>query len=372
MRRTVVHFLDSPSFGGTEQALLHLLAGLDRDRWRPVLFHHAEPALAPLLEGAHRLKVETKVVPRLGGVGTATALPTLVGQLRTERPAVFHAHLCWLLSCKYGLLAAAMARVPGVVATAQQYLDPPWSRGIAAQQRLFATCVDRYIAVSHAIAGQLCGPFRVPARKVQVVHNAVPRPSTDASRGENGAGDLPDLGGRPKVLTVARLDAQKGHTVLLEAIRRIPEAAFVLAGDGPERATLEANVRAFGIADRTVFLGHRTDIATLLVRCDFLVLPSLYEGFPLAIQEAMVAGRAVIASAVGGVPEAVHNEVTGLLVPPGDPVALADAIRRLLADPALAQRMGAAGRVRAEQEFSYEAMVQRTTRIYDEVLERGR
>jgi glycosyltransferase involved in cell wall biosynthesis len=102
------------------------------------------------------------------------------------------------------------------------------------------------------------------------------------------------------------------------------------------------------------------------------VLPSLYEGFPLAIQEAMAAGRAVIASAVGGVPEAVRDGVTGLLVPPSDPAALADAIRRLLADPALAQRMGAAGRVRAEQEFSYEAMVQCTTRIYDDVLEPGR
>jgi glycosyltransferase involved in cell wall biosynthesis len=369
MTRTVVHFLDSPTFGGTEQALLHLLAGLDRHRWRPVLFHHREPGLAPLLEGAHALEIETKIIPRLGGMGTITALPTLIRELRAERPAVFHAHLCWLLSCKYALLAAAMARVPGVIATAQQYLNPPWPRSIAAQQRLFAICVDRYIAVSHAIAGQLCGPFRVPARKVQVVHNSVPRPRTDASRGENGAADLPDSRGRPMVLTVARLDAQKGHTVLLEAISRIPEATFVLAGDGPERATLEAKVRASGIADRIVFLGHRTDIPRLLGRCDLFVLPSLYEGFPLAIQEAMAAGRPVIASAVGGVPEAVRDGVTGLLVPPSDPAALADAIRRLLADPALAQRMGAAGRVRAEQEFSYEAMVQRTTRIYDDVLE---
>jgi glycosyltransferase involved in cell wall biosynthesis len=176
--------------------------------------------------------------------------------------------------------------------------------------------------------------------------------------------------GRPIVLTVARLDQQKGHTVLFEAIRELPDVLFVLAGDGPERAVLEAKARELGIDDRVVLLGHRSDIRDLLAACDLFVLPSNYEALGLAVLEAMAAGRAVVATAVGGIPEAVLNGVTGVLVRPRDPSALASAIRTLLADPVLAHSMGAAGMSRVQQEFSSATMVQRVTRIYEEALER--
>ena len=370
MTRTVVHFVDSPTFGGTEQALLHLLAGLDRERWRPVLLHHAESGLAPLLEGARSLHVQTKLVPRMEGVRTATGLPRFVQELRVERPAIFHAHLCWLLSCKYGLLGAALAQVPAVVATAQQFLEPPWRRSIALQQRLFGRFVDRYIAVSEAVGGQLCRAFGVPPRKVQVVHNSIPWQQFDGSSSQALKTALSGGTGRPIVLTVARLDQQKGHTVLFRAIRQVPDAILVLAGDGPEKAVLEAQAQALGIHDRTVFLGYRSDIPDLLASCDLFVLPSIYEGLPLAVLEAMAAERAVVASAVGGIPEAVLDGETGFLVPPRDPAALAGAIRTLLANPLLARRMGAAGRARVQRSFSAAMMVQRTTRIYEELVER--
>jgi glycosyltransferase involved in cell wall biosynthesis len=370
MIRTIVHFIDSPTFGGTEQVLLHLLAGLDQQRWRSVLLHHPEPALAPLLEGARRLGVETRTVPRMAGMRTVTSLPRFLRVLQAARPDVFHAHLCWLLSCKYGLLAAALARVPGIVATAHQYMEPPWGRGIALQQRLFQRCAERYIAVSQAVADQLCEGFGVPARKVQVIHNGIPCRDLAGPPDPALRTALSRAPARPIVLTVARLDQQKGHAVLFEAIRQLPDAMFVLAGDGPEKAVLEAKARALGIDDRVVLLGHRSDIRDLLAACDLFVLPSHYEGLPLAVLEAMAAGRAVVATAVGGVPEAVLNGVTGVLVRPRDPSALAKAIHMLLADPLLAHRMGAAARSRVEREFSSAAMVQRVTRIYEEVLER--
>jgi len=368
MIRTVVHFIDSPTFGGTEQVLLHLLTGLDRQRWRSILLHHPEPGLAPLLEGARRVGVETRTVPRMAGMNTVTGLPRFLRVLQAERPAVFHAHLCWLLSCKYGLLAAALARVPGIVATAHQYMDPPWGRSTALQQRLFHRCAKRYVAVSQAVANQLCEGFGVPARKVQVIHNDIPfreaGPPDPALRTA-----LSRASARPIVLTVARLDQQKGHTVLFDAIRDVPDALFVLAGDGPEKTVLEAKARALGIADRVVLLGHRGDIGNLLAACDLFVLPSLYEGLPLAILEAMAAGKAVVATAVGGVAEAVLDGVTGVLVAPRDPSALAKTIRTLVADPLLAHRMGAAGRSRVQREFSSAAMVQEVMRVYEEVLE---
>src|SRR5207249_3082155 len=101
---------------------------------------------------------------------------------------------------------------------------------------------------------------------------------------------------RPVILMPARLDGQKGHDVLLRAAAEVPEAMFALAGEGPLRASLEAQAAAAGIADRVVFLGHRTDIPELLAAADVFALPSLYEGSSLAVLEAMAAGRAVVSS----------------------------------------------------------------------------
>src|SRR5437867_112039 len=108
MIRTVVHFVESAEFGGTEQAVLHLLAGLDRRRWRPVLFHHAEPGIRPLLKSAQSLNLKLREVPRMQGrQSLLTRLPQFVRELRAERPAIFHAHLNGPLACKDGFFAAA-------------------------------------------------------------------------------------------------------------------------------------------------------------------------------------------------------------------------------------------------------------------------
>ena len=368
MTRTIVYFIDSLFFGGTEQALLHLLAGLDRRRWQPILFHHAEPGIAPLVEKAHRLNVQTRAVPLMVGSGAIYGLPQFFRQLIREKPSVFHAHLNWLLSCKFGILAAALARIP-VVATAQQFMEPPWVKSVDYQQQLLALCIDQYIAVSNAVARQLCETFRVPSHKVKVIPNSIPSARTNGRANPALRSNLGLGTGRPVVLTVARLDKQKGHTYLLEAIRQVSDGIFLLAGSGPERPSLEAMARELGIWERVIFLGHRDDIPDLLACSDLFVLPSIYEGLPLSILEAMDAGKAVVATAAGGTPELVREGETGFLVPKRDPAALACAIRRILSDPELNHRMGKAGRVRVQQEYSVKNMVQRITQTYEELLD---
>ena len=369
MTRTVVHFTDSAAFGGAEQALLHVLAGLDRRRWRPVLFHHPEPGLAPLLEEARRLDVELRAVPLmpLGSRGAARA-PQFIRALQAARPAVFHAHLTWPLACKHGLTAAILARVPAIVATEQLFVEAAYSRTTRIQQRLIAKGVHCYIAVSREVARRLRQAFRMPEHKIKVVHNAIPLDSFDRPANSALRAILAGPAERPIVLTTARLDRQKGLCYLLKAAALVPEALFVLAGDGPERASLEAQAHQLGMDDRIVFLGYRQDISDLLASCDLFVLPSLFEGLPLAVLEAMAAGKPVIATAIGGTDEAVVPGETGLLVPPADPGALAEAIRALLSDPARAQRLAARGKDRAHREFSAATMVQRITHIYDEAL----
>jgi glycosyltransferase involved in cell wall biosynthesis len=369
MIRTVIHFTDSEAFGGAEQVLLHILAGLDRQRWRPVLFYHPEPGIGPLLAKAQRLDVQLRAVPRMQTIRDLYRLPQFMRALRAERPAIFHAHLAWPLSCKYGLVAAILARVPYVVATAHLYVELLKNRWLYAQPRLVAAGVDRYLAVSYAVARQLRHSLRLPSRKIQVVYNGIPsilfnRPANAALRATFTRSTE-----RSIILTTARLDKQKGHRYLIEAAAQVPEARFLLAGEGSERASLEAQAKDLGIDERIIFLGYREDIPDLLANCDLFVLPSLYEGLPLSLLEAMVACKPVIATAIGGNDEVIVHGETGLLVPPADPATLARAMRTVLSDSTLARRLATAGKARVQREFSAAIMVQRVMQIYDELLD---
>jgi len=367
--RLVCYFTDTTGFGGAEQSLLNLAAGLDRRDWQPTLIYHAAPGLAPLLAGARQIGMTLyPVLAMPDGLVGVRRLPNFIAQLRHLRPAVFHAHLVWPLACKFGLMAALLARVPAVVATEQVFVQFKLDPSIYLQQRLVAAGVDRYLVVSRDLARRLRQRLHIPCRKMQVIHNGIPPEAFSSPAGQQPPASIESTTGRPIVLTNARLDRQKGHTYLLEAAALVPQARFVLVGDGPERGALEAQAASLGLGERVQFLGYRSDIPQLLACCDLFVLPSLYEGLPLSILEAMAAGKPVIASAIGGTDEAIIPDETGLLVPPANPPALAGAIRKLLANPLLAQRLAAAGQARVKEMFSAEQMVRQVTQVYHELL----
>jgi glycosyltransferase involved in cell wall biosynthesis len=365
MPRDVVCFTDSEGFGGAERALLMLLDGLDARHWRATLCHHPAPGVEPLVAQARRLGVPTWSVPPLPhGFRGVLRVPSFARALRRRRPAVFHAHLTWPLGAKNALLAALAARVPAVLVTIQLYMDVPVTRGMLLQQRLIGAGVDRFMPVSQHNACRLEALLQWPQRKMEVVHNAIDpapfaRPRDPALRRA-----LADQ--RPLVLVVARLDPQKGHRYLLAAAAEVPDAIFALAGDGPERPVLEQLTDQLRIRDRIRFLGERSDVADLLAACDVFVLPSLYEGLPISVLEAMAAARPVIATAIGGTDEVVIDGESGLLVPPAQPNAIASALRRLLDDPALRSRLAATGRARVTSEFSAREMVRRVTGLYEQ------
>lgn len=363
----VVHYIDSGAFGGTENSLLTLLSGLDRHRWRPVLISHDEGGLSRLWEGARQIGVEVRLLPRMGQRWSVAGMRAIAAHLRSERVSIFHAHLNWPLACKNGVAAAIITGVPAIVVTEQLFIDPPRWRGKWAQ-RVLSLGVDRYIAVSNNIARRLRDSLRLPGEKLRVVRNGIPivgrvRPRDDCLRKRLSSG-----ANRPLVLTIARLHEHKGLKYLLEAATMVPDAVFVLAGEGPDRVALEAQARALGLTNRIAFLGFRADISDLLAACDLFVLPSLVEGTPLSVMEAAAAERPVVATEIGGTNELVSHGVTGLLVPPRDPRALAEAMQTVLTDRTLADRFAAAGRARALQEFQGDHMVRRVSEIYSEVL----
>jgi glycosyltransferase involved in cell wall biosynthesis len=368
---SIFFYTDSATFGGAEQALFMLIDGLDRERWRPTLLLDEAPGGPPLAAHMDELDVELRTVrPMPLGAAGAAGVPAMARMLRRRRPDVFHAHLSWPMAAKFALASALLARVPATVATVQLFPRFELDRSNLWQLRAIAAGVGRYVAVSDDIAVQLVERMRWPAAKVDVVYNAVRLDRFGAPaaalRDELTAG-----GRRRLVLTAARLDAQKGHPVLLRAAAELPEAAFAFAGDGPERATLEAQTAELGLGERVAFLGHRTDVPELLAACDVFALPSLFEGSSLALLEAMAAGRAVVSSAIGGTDELIADGETGLLVAPGDADALARALRRLLGDAELRGSLARRARARVERDFTPEAMTARTTGIYEELLAGG-
>lgn len=365
--RTVVHFVDSDAFGGTEKIILTLLSGLNQDRWRPVLFHHPEATLEPLLEESRRIGVQLRDVPRMRGSSRLSGMVKFHRLLRAERPSVFHAHLNWPLACRAGLAVAASARVPAVVATTQVFVGPPRCPRSFSQRAVWRT-VDRFIAVSEDVARGLRRVSRLPATKIRVIRNGIPLAIFDRPVDRMLRSTLSRGSQWPLVLTPARLHEQKGHKYLLQAAAMVPEVMFVLAGDGPLRTELEKQARSLSLEERVIFLGHRDDIPDLLAATDMFVLPSLFEGYPLSVMEAAAAGKPIVATAVGGTDEAICSGQTGLLVPPADPWALANAIRTLLANPAFSADLARAAKMHARREYSADTMCRRTIETYEEVL----
>jgi glycosyltransferase involved in cell wall biosynthesis len=369
---SIFFYTDSRVLGGAENAMFMLLASLEHDQWEPTLLLEDAPAVEPLAARAAELGVPVRrIAPMPLGLSGARRVPSLARLLRRERPAVFHAHMSSPVACKWGLAAAVLARVPAVVGTVQVGAYEPPNRSAYRQLRALARGVDRYLAVSGEIAAELVERLGWPAAKVEVAYNAVDveRAAVAAPPGlreELGGGDA-----RPLVLTPARLDAQKGHEVLLEAIAEVPDALFLLAGEGPERARLETRAEALGVADRVRFLGRREDVPELLAACDVFALPSLYEGSSLAVLEAMAAGIPIVSSAIGGTEELIEDGRGGLLVAPGDAAALAAALRRVLGDPRLRQDLAARARERVDAGLTREQNADRVAGVYRELLGEG-
>ncbi len=177
----------------------------------------------------------------------------------------------------------------------------------------------------------------------------------------------------PVLVMIARLTAAKGHRYLLPALPDLlktwPQFCCVFVGAGELRDSLHRTAMDLGVERGCRFVGVRDDIADVLAAADVVVLPSLSEGFPFVLLEALAMGCPVVASRVNGVPELIEDHKTGLLVPPRDPQALAAAIREILSDPTAASKMGAVGRAVVRERFTVDRMVADTTEIFDEAMQ---
>jgi len=296
------------------------------------------------------------------------ALLKLRGAIRSLQPDLVHTH-----SSKGGFLGRLAARAEGVRRIVHTphghvfhgYFSAVPTRAFALLERIAAPWTDRIITLSDEEARDHLRRGIGTAGQFVTIPSGVdlgPVLSAPPTR------LVPD---GPVVCAVARLVPVKGLHHLIEAapavLRDCPAARFLLVGDGERRLALEAQVRARGLQDRIVFTGYREDASSVMAGTDLVVLPSINEGMGRVLVMAMALGKPIVATRVGGVAELLGEGEAGLLVPPRDPAALAEAITALLRDPQQARRLGEAGRRRAPR-YSAEAMLEALVKLYREVM----
>lgn len=358
----ILYVITRAEVGGAQVHLLdlitHLPSGLN------AVIATGEPGF--LCDEARRRGIPVRILPDLTRdihpLKDLRALRAITRVIREEAPDLVHGH-----TSKAGLLARLAARINSTPAV---FTAHTWSfaDGLPLLQRLIATPLERLAApaADRIITVSEANTETAVRHSIAGSHAFV--------RIWNGVPDLPGRalpGGRAKVtlITAARFAPQKDHILLLEALKGITgDWRLLLAGHGPTRGSVEKRARELGLASRIEFLGERRDIHELLTESDLFILPSKWEGFPVSILEAMRAGLPVIATATGGVAEAVTHGVNGYLVYPGDVAALRMRLQQLISFPARLARMGAASRRRYEQDFLIESMVQKTIAVYREVL----
>ena len=377
----VFNVITKLAVGGAQETALSYCSELDPNLWATTLV--TGPERSPegdLFDEADRRGVPVVTVPslrrRVRPVGDLRAVLELVRLFRRERPDIVHTH-----SSKAGLigrLAARIGGVPVVVHTVHGWsfhegMSPLAHAGAVALERLAARWTWPVVVVTEVDA-----EIGVAAGIGQPAQYALVRSAVDVRRlrqaadsRESARADLGIPEGVPVVGTVTRLCKQKDPETLLRAARLMaelrPDARLVVVGDGPLRPQVERLLDELDLRAHVSLLGRRSDVEALLPGFDAFVLSSRWEGLPRVVVEAMAAGVPVVSTDVGGIADAVEDQVSGLLVPSGDAVALANALVRLLSEPGLGARLAATAASRVD-EFDIGTMGDRLDDLYTGLL----
>jgi glycosyltransferase involved in cell wall biosynthesis len=359
VRVPIAVWLSSFGAGGTERQMVHLIRGLDRDRFsvHAVCFD----ARGQWLDGARSSAVEIAEFPIRGFFrpNTWRQLRRYADWCRSRRIAAvitsdFYTNI-------FGLAGAALAGVPVRIGGRREIVTDKTTAKLLLQRAAYVLA-DVVVANSSAAAARLRREG-VRSGSIHIVSNGVQLPPS-ASRVRTAV---------RRAVCVANLRPEKGHDVLIDALAARPALRNLhvdLVGDGPCRPALEAHARARGVEEQVRFLGELHDVDERLADADLFVLASRTEALPNSVMEAMAAGLPVVACRIGGIPELVEDGATGLLVPPDDVDALADAIARLVADPAFAAALGTAAHAAIAEGFSMRRMIAGFTDILLEQLSR--
>jgi glycosyltransferase involved in cell wall biosynthesis len=370
-RWTIAFFPPRLVAGGTQRHLLEVLKFIDRRRFRPLVISAKSGG------ELGRAIVDQDVELIQLALGERVMSMDFIRCVRATA-AVFRARAVDVVQCfqwrpaLIGMAAARLARRGRIVAGRR---SAPVERGVrGVLEEMVVRLADHVIVNADALR-----PHGAAAARTHVIPSGVdtevfhPRPEMRAELRARLGIPHADIAG-PVIGTVGRLEARKGTAVLLEAAahaikKGLSELRVVVVGDGPLRDELPALAARLGISDRVHMLGDRSDVAEVVAAFDIFVLPSRTEGMSNALLEAMATGLPVVATAVGGNPEVVSAESTGVLVPPDNAIVLGDALSRLVANPDLCARLGTAARREIEERYGARTMVRRLEAVYAAVAD---
>ncbi|WP_034629661.1 glycosyltransferase family 4 protein [Desulfotruncus alcoholivorax] len=362
-----------PSEGGIGKHVLLLAEGLKDDFDVTV----ACPQGSSLEDNFLAKKIKILALPLKGIISLKddfASFKILSNFMRGERVNLVHAH-----GAKAALIARPAALWSGVPASVytvhNSIINPKWpswkNRIAAAIERALSSSTDCIITVSRALCEEIITQENIPRSKIKVIHNGIDFNEFDYSDNQTTKDKWGIPHHRTVIGTVARMAPQKGLPVLINAAKQIIDKYdlhFLIAGDGPLRASLQEQVHSAGMQDFFTFTGAVKNVAQVYQVMDIFVLPSITEGLPLTILEAMSFGLPVIASAVGGIPELIINNETGLLIPPGNDDELALKIAYLVEFPGKKYELGGKARQLVLNNFAVENMIKKTINLYDNLL----
>ena len=361
----VLYLSHAFAVGGAEEMVLNLV-------------RHLPPSYVPAVACIHEagpigLEIERTGVPfKVLGLKPGVLRPFDVLRLRDFlyecQPDIVHTFL--LTGSLYGRFAAMMARVPVVIGTEVNVYERKRPLHALAERWLMRD-TDAVVASAESVRDFYIRQAKADPSKVEVIYNAVDwaQLQTTVGRDELRASvEVP--AGAPLLTIIARLTEQKGHRILLDALARtdLAHAHLLVVGDGPLRDALERQAANLGLSARVRFLGARRDLGNILAATDVFVMPSFWEGLPLAMVLARGAGLPVVAPRVAGIPEVVQDGVTGLLVPPGDSGELGAALSRVVNDDTARVLLGQAARAFVRPRFGVDGYVNAITNLYDRLL----
>jgi glycosyltransferase involved in cell wall biosynthesis len=369
--------------GGVGQHLMSLVKGCDPRRFESTLAMAADTSpLRPQFE-SHGIRVLPLKLDHYGGASkNIVAFWQLAAILREERFDVIQTHTS--VAGAMGRVAAKMFTRTPVVHMIHAFAGHPcrsamFRRAAAFVERRLDRWTDFYIAGTRAMVNRGVSQRVFTADKVELIYNGVDLARFDAAAKNTLTPGRESASNGKSTVTVGflgRLEKQKGAEYLIRAAAIVrPQnrhVRFLLAGEGSLRPELERLAAELGVADAIQFVGWTQDIPGFLKQIDILAMPSLWEAFGLSAAEAMAAEKPVIASSVEGLPEVVEDGLTGMLVPPADPAALARGIIALAADSTLRRAMGRHGRARVERLFTVDRMIARHEHFYERVAGRDR
>jgi glycosyltransferase involved in cell wall biosynthesis len=365
-RVKVLQLISSGGYYGAENMLLNLcasqqMAGCENSL---LLFYNVHAPNVEFYERARRRGISVRMV-HCQGRADWHAIQQIEQYILEDGIDLLHTH--GYKADLYGYVAARRSHKP-IVATCHNWVGGTAVLGIYNYlDRLALKRFNAVAAVSDAVARRLLGAG-VSARKIETIANGIDGEPFECAQ------PLPALafGGHKVVGMVARLDIQKGFEYLLRAVRELRVAfrdlKVVIVGEGPDRKAIEDMIQEYGLQSNVVLAGQQSNMPGVYSALDVLVLPSLNEGLPMTILEAMAASKPVIATRVGAIPSVIQHGETGLLVDPGDAEGLRDALARLLSQPNLCRRIGGAAHDWVSRNYTSEIMVLKYRHMYEEVL----